>query len=54
METLLVWVGIVILDLVVAFVFPKFPNDLDLASQFRFVGGRVDGIGCGRDAFPSG
>ena len=45
---------IVILNFVVAFVFPKFFNNLDLASQFRFFCGRVDGTLCALDAFPSG
>ena len=39
---------IVILNFVVAFVLPKFLNDLDLAGQFRFVGGRVGSTWCGR------
>jgi len=45
---------IVILNFVVAFVFPKFPNDLDLTSQFRFVCGRVDGTWYGRDTLLGG
>ena len=45
---------IVILGLVVAFVLPKFLNDLDLTRQFRFFCGRVDGTWYGRGAFPSG
>ena len=45
---------IVILNFVVAFVLPKFLNDLDLSSQFRFFGGRVGGTLCALDAFPSG
>ena len=39
---------IVILNFVVAFVLPKFLNDLDLTRQFRFVGGRVGSTWCGR------
>ena len=53
MKTLLVWVRIVVFDLVVAFVLPKFLNDLYLASQFRFVGGRDGGTLCGRGVFQS-
>ena len=45
---------IVILNFVVAFVFPKFPNDLDLTSQFRFVCGRVGGAWYGRDTLLGG
>ena len=45
---------IVILNFVVAFVFPKFPDDLDLTSQFRFVCGRVDGTWYGRDTLLGG
>ena len=45
---------IVILNFVVAFVLPKFPNDLDLTSQFRFVCGRVGDTFCALDAFPRG
>ena len=45
---------IVILNFVVAFVLPKFLNDLDLACQFRFVCGRVGGTFCGRGAFLGG
>ena len=45
---------IVILNFVVAFVLPKFLNDLDLASQFRFVCGWVGGTWYGRDTLLGG
>ena len=54
METLLVWVRVVVFDLVVAFVLPKFLNDLDLTRKFLFVGDRDGGTLCALDAFPSG
>ena len=54
METLLVWIRVVVFDLVVAFVLPKVFNDLDLTRKFLFFCGRVGGTLCGRGAFPSG
>ena len=45
---------IVILNFVVAFVLPELFNDLDLPSQFRFVGDRVGGTWYGRDTLLGG